>query len=186
MRGLRHMNRGRPAQWLAVAAATACASPAAAQSAPATPSLSIEQVSSPRLIGAFDLANPPGPADPGGSVSTRGERQFRLDPPPGGATGKRAKLSVAIGKSTLFAIAGKVNRNRARLAPELTAGAPRQSGGGKTYGAGIERRVGAFELGALYQYSKISADQAETTDARFGGGDKSHNVRATLRVRFRP
>ena len=97
-------------------------------------------------------------------------------------------MSVAIGKSTLFAIAGKTNRNRARPAPELAAGlAPRQSAGGKVYGAGIERRIGTFELGAVYQFSKIAAEQAEATNApRLGGGERSHNLRATARIRFRP
>lgn len=169
---------------MAAVAAAACAAPALAQSAPATPVLSIEQVSSPRLLGNFDLAN--APATNGTMGSTRADRHYRLDPPPGGTTGKRAKLSVAIGKSTLFAIAGKMDRGRARLAPELTAGAPRQSGGGKTYGAGIERRVGAFELGALYQYSKVGADQPETTNTPRLTGDKSHNMRATVRIRLRP
>ena len=148
------------------------------------PSLSIEQVANPRLAGAFDLATAPATAEPADSTSA--DRLYRLDPPPGTATGKRAKLSIAIGKSTLFAIAGKAGRNRARPAPELTAGAPRQSGGGKSYGAGIERRIGKFELGALYQYSKIAAEQFETNTPSLDGPGKSHNVRATARIRFRP
>ena len=181
------MNRGRFAQGLAATAAAACAGSASAQSAPPTPVLSIEQISSPRLLGGFDLATATATSGPAVSLSSPTDRQFRLDPPPGTATGKRAKLSVAIGKSTLFAIAGKADRNRRRPPPELTAGtASRQSGGGKTYGAGIERRLGKFELGALYQYSKVAADQPETTTAPRLTGDKSHNVRATVRIRLRP
>ena len=177
------MNRGMARRWLAAAAA-ACAAPAFAQPAPATPVLSIEQVSSPRLLGAFDLVNAHATPDP--AESSRAER-YRLDPPPGAATGKRAKLSIAIGKSTLFAIAGKASRNRARPALELTAGvASRPSGGGKSYGAGIERRIGKFELGAVYQYSKIAAEQADVANAPRLDGDKSHNLRATARIRFRP
>ena len=181
------MNRGRFALWLAAVAAAACAGPAAGQAGPGTPSLSIERVESPRLLGAFDLANAPAIADPA-SDPADANRHYRLDPPPGGATGKRARLSVSIGKSTLFAIAGKANRSRARPAPELSTGiAPRQSGGSKSYGAGIERRLGAFEVGAVYQYSKIAAEQADVANAsRLGGGEKSHNVRATARIRFRP
>lgn len=182
------MNRGRFAHWLAAAAAAACAGPAAGQAGSGTPSLSIEQVESPRLLGAFDLANAPAIADTARSDAAHAGRLYRLDPPPVGSAGKRAKLSVSIGKSTLFAIAGKANRNRARPAPELSTGiAARPTGGGKTYGAGIERRVGAFELGAVYQYSKVAAEQADIANApRLGSGEKSHNVRATARIRFRP
>ena len=172
-------------QGFAAMATAACAAPAVGQDVAATPSLSIEQVANPRLAGAFDLATAPATAEPADSTSA--DRLYRLDPPPGTATGKRAKLSVAIGKSTLFAIAGKTNRTRARPAPELSAGvAARQSGGGKTYGAGIERRIGKFELGALYQYSKIAAEQADINAPNLDGPGKSHNLRATARIRFRP
>ena len=173
-------------RWLAAAAAAACAAPGIAQQSAAAPSLSIEDVSAPRLLGALDLAAAPGPIQADGSVSTRADRLYRLDPGHEAATGKRAKLSVAIGNATLFAIAGKLSRKSSRPAPETVAALPaRQPAGGKVYGAGIERRLGAFELGAVYQYSKANAEAADTNTPRLSG-DKSHNLRATLRVRFRP
>ena len=180
------MNRGRSARWLAAIAAFAFAAPALGQQSAAAPSLSIDDASAPRLLSAIDLAA--SHADHrAGSISTRADRFYRIEPGPEAATGKRAKLSVAVGSATLFAIAGKLERNKAQAAPELNAGvARRQPGGGKVYGAGIERRLGKFELGAVYQYSKLTADQPETTSAPRLSGDKSHNLRATLRVRFRP
>ena len=181
------MNRGRSARWLAAIAAFAFAAPAVGQQSGTAPSLSIDDASAPRLLSALDLAATSGAAQPAGSISTRADRLYRLEPGPEAATGKRAKLSVAVGSATLFAIAGKLERNKGRPAPELAAGgAQRRPGSGKVYGAGIERRVGKFELGAVYQYSKLNADQPETTNAPRLTGDKSHNLRATFRVRFRP
>ena len=167
-------------------AAFAFAAPAFGQKSGSSPSLSIDDASAPRLLSALDLAAPPDAGQPAGSISTRADHLYRLEPGPA-ATGRRARLSVAVGSATLFAIAGKLERNKSRLAPELSAGlAQRPPGSGKVYGAGIESRLGKLELGAVYQYSKLSADQPESANAPRLGGDKSHNLRATFRVRFRP
>lgn len=111
------------------------------------------------------------------------------------ATGKRATLSIAIGETRLFAIGGKIPaRQRAGLTAEAASdartSAPQKLESGRLYGGGIERKVGAFELGAQYQFSTINGQELDpTADGRAFGIDiddksKSHSVRATARLRF--
>ena len=114
------------------------------------------------------------------------EPAWRLERDGDPVTGKRAKLSVPVGSTTVFALGGKLARRTGSTLPDPIEGpaplAGRKMDSGKVYGAGVERRVGPVDVSATYQYSRISADEAGD-----GGGDraKSHSLRATARIRFR-
>lgn len=172
----------------ALIAAAACASPAIGQAPGAKPSLSIEPVTATGLLSPLEADRAPRSALwSGDSGAVQPHQSYRLADDPRSATGKRAKLSIAIGDGQLFAIAGRLKHAPDRRSPDpVAAVSSRGTRGGKVYGAGFEQRVGAFELGATYQYSKISAEHPEVDSAAgIGSGDRSHSVRATARIRFR-
>lgn len=115
------------------------------------------------------------------------EPAWRLERDGDPVTGKRAKLSLPVGSTTVFAIGGKLTRRTGSTLPDPVEGpsgtASRKMDSGRVYGAGVERRVGPVDLSATYQYSRISA--GETGDSLSDGHAKSHSLRATARIRFR-
>ena len=171
------MNRERIAGWTWTAIAAALAStPAAARDAP-KPNLSLDPIVARSLLAPIE--------------ESRGELSaYRLDPGLEPSAGQRAKLSVEVGDSTLFAITGRLIRQPLATGP-LDPGQARTLGqrrdSGKVYGAGVSHTVRGVDLSATYQYSKVTADQPEP-DNEFKdiGPGKSHSVRATARIRFRP
>ena len=171
------MNRERIAGWTWVAIATALAgTPANAREIP-KPSLSLDPIVARNLLAPIE--------------ESRGElTAYRLDPGLEPSTGQRAKLSVEMGDATLFAITGRLNRRPLATGP-LDPGLARALGqhrdSGKVYGAGMSRTVRGVDLSATYQYSRVTAGQPEPeNELRDIGPGKSHSVRATARIRFRP
>lgn len=171
------MNRIRFAGWVSVAVAAACGcSPALAKDDP-RPSLSLDPIVAHNLLAPIEEARNPPPA-------------YRLDPNGEAASGQRARLSLDLGDATLFAITGKLNRQPAPAGPldgshARALGQRRDSG--KVYGVGVTRNVRGFDLGAAYQFSKLSAEQPDSdSQLRDGGPGRSHSLRATARIRFRP
>lgn len=159
-----------------LAIAIACGSvPALARDAP-RPGLSIDPISARSLLAPVEDGRRHSPA-------------YRLDPGLDSATGQRARLSLEVGDSTLFAITGRLSREAVPTGP-LDPGharvvGQRRTDSGKVYGAGVAHRVRGIDLTATYQYSKISAEQPES-DAKLqdDGPGKSHSLRATARIRF--
>lgn len=154
--------------------AACCCSPAMAKDDPA-PSLSFDPIVARTLLAPVEDARNPAAA-------------YRLDPLGEAAAGKRIRLSVEVGDATLFAITGKLDRRSAPSGPlegshARTLGPKRDSG--KVYGGGVTRNVRGIDLSATYQYSKLSAEQPDS-DLRDGGPGKSHSLRATARIRFKP
>jgi hypothetical protein len=170
------MNRGRFAVCASAAVAAACCcSPASAKDKP-RPSLSLDPITARTLLAPVEDARASAPA-------------YRLDPNTP-ASGQRARLSIDLGEATVFAISGKLNRPPAPTGP-LDGGHARALGqsrdSGKVYGLGITRNVRGLDLGATYQFSKLSAEQPQTgSEMRDGGPGRSHSLRATARIRFRP
>lgn len=170
------MNRGRFALFASAAVAAACCcSPASARDKP-RPSLSLDPITARTLLAPVEDARASVPG-------------YRLDPN-AQAAGQRARLSIDLGDATLFAIGGKLNRPPAPTGP-LDGGHARALGqrrdSGKVYGVGITRNVRGFDLGATYQFSKLSAEQPDSdSQLRDGGPGRSHSLRATARIRFRP
>ena len=161
---------------LAALAAAVSAEPALARDKP-RPSLAIDPVTARTLLAPVEDARVPGIG-------------YRLDPGLGTASGQRARLSLEIGESTLFAITGRLTRQPGPPGP-LDSGHARALGlkrteSGKVYGAGLSRSVGGVNLSATYQYSKLSDEQAGNGEARIDGPGRSHSLRATARIRFRP
>ena len=129
------------------------------------------------------------------------ERAGLLEPPPyrldregDAVTGKRAKLSVPLGDTRVFAVSGKLIR-RERLGPTDGVEAssanvlgPRKLESGRLYGGGLERKFGSVDVSAAYQYSRINGAQLDPTsnDAALRIDDKSqsHSVQLRARVRF--
>jgi len=149
--------------------------PAFAKDAP-KPSLSIDPISARSLLA---------PVEDGRRLSP----VYRLDPGLDPATGQRARLSLEVGDSTLFAITGRLSREASPTGP-LNPGharvvGQRRTDSGKVYGAGVAHTVRGIDLSATYQYSKISAEQPES-DAKLhdDGPGKSHSLRVTARIRF--
>lgn len=171
------MNRGRFERWAIAAIAAACGcSPALAKDEP-RPSLSFDPITARNLLAPIDEARDPPAA-------------YRLDPLGQAAAGQRARLSIGVGDATLFAITGKLNRRPAPAGPLDGSNArvlgPRRDSG-KVYGVGVTRNVRGIDLGASYQYSKLRAEQPDTdSQLRDDGPGKSHSLRATARIRFRP
>jgi hypothetical protein len=163
---------------IALAAAIAGSAVPALAKDPPKPGLSIDPIVARTLLAPVDEA--PGQ---GGS--------YRLDPGLEPASGKRARLSLEVGESTLYAITGRLSRQPGPPGP-LDAGHAKALGikrpdSGKVYGAGITRKVGGVDVSATYQYSKISAENPGGDDlARGDGPGKSHSLRGTMRIRFRP
>jgi hypothetical protein len=151
---------------------SACASSAAIAKDPA-PTLSVDPIVARGLLAPIDDA--------------RSASDYRLDPGLEPSDGQRARLSIEVGKTTMFAITGRLKREAAPIGPldpatARTMGQRRDSG--KVYGAGVSTNVGGFDLSATYQYSKLSAEQgASDTFAETPG--RSHSLRATARLRFR-
>jgi hypothetical protein len=170
------MNRDRFAG-LAMAASVAAvaAAPAAAKDSP-SPSLSIDPITARNLLAPVEDGRAAAPG-------------YRLDPN-GPASGQRARLSIDLGEATVFAITGKLNRQPTPTGP-LDGGHARALGqrrdSGKVYGLGVNRNVRGFDLGATYQFSKLSAEQPPSGgELGDGGPGRSHSLRATARIRFRP
>jgi hypothetical protein len=96
------MNSGRSLQLILAVAAACWASPGLAKDEP-RPSLSVEPVFAPNLLALLD--------DGAAPIS------YRLDPALETAAGQRAKLSIEVGKTTMFAITGRLQRQKAALGP---------------------------------------------------------------------
>lgn len=144
---------------------------------PPKPSLTLDPITARSLLAPIEDARSLAPV-------------YRLDPGLEPASGQRARLSVEVGDSTLFAITGRLNRRPGPPGP-LAGGHARalglkQSERGKVYGAGISRTIRGVDVSAAYQYSKLSDEQAGDSEARIDGLGRSHSVRATARIRFRP
>jgi hypothetical protein len=170
-------NRG-PARLLMLSlAGIAVATPAIARDKPKTPSLAIEP------IGARDLLSHAEPR-------THRSPSYRLNPPGDFATGERARLSVDVGDTTLFAITGRLDRRDRGQAlgpldrPHGAALTGRKRESSRVYGAGAQRRIGPVDLSATYQYSKVNAERSQS-DLNLAN-PRSHSVRATARIRFKP
>lgn len=167
------MNRGVELRLACVAAATACASAAVcAKDAPA-PSVSIDPIIAQSLLAPVEDEFQP-------------TRSFRLDPGIDPAGGQRAKLSVDLGKTTLFAITGRLQRKYVTTGPLERADARLIGQGrdsGKVFGGGVSRTFQGVDLSATYQYSKIRTEQGDT-DSIAGGPGRSHSLRATARIRL--
>ena len=169
-------NRGPGWLLLLGLAGVAVATPAFAQVKPKRPALAIEP------IGARDLL---APAEP------RAIRlpSYRLGPNGEFASGERAKLSVDLGDTTLFAITGKLDRRRQQASgsldpPPSTAIVRRKPDSSRVYGAGVQRQIGPVDVSATYQYSKVNAERSQSELNL--ANPRSHSVRATARIRFRP
>ena len=165
------MNRGRELKLICAGLSACLASPAIAKDNP--PSLSIDPVVARGLLSPIDEAATPS--------------SYRLDPGPEPSGGQRAKLTLDLGKASLFAITGRIKREAAPTGP-LDPGHARLLGqkrdSGKVYGAGVSSTFHGIDLSATYQYSKISAEQGDTDTVANGPG-RSHSLRATARLRFR-
>ena len=170
------MNRGSSLQLLCALAGAASAIPALAKDP--KPSLSIDRIAARNLLAPVEDENAQLP-------------RYRVDPGGDAAVGKRARLSIPMGGSTLFAITGKLTRRAETSGPlderHAQVLGQRRSGSGKVYGAGIERSRGGVEFVAAYQYSKLRAEDPQFDGrANADGLGRSHSVRATARIRFRP
>lgn len=161
---------------LAALAGACVAGTASAQDKPRSPSLAIEPIVARNLLAPIEEKGSPPPV-------------YRVDQAIE-ADGHRARLNVPVGDSTLFAITGKLTRRPDALGPldERHAKALGQRRtDSKVYGAGIERNLGGVDLSATYQYSKLRAEQPQYEgQARTDGMGRSHSLRATARIRFRP
>jgi len=119
---------------------------------------------------------------------------YRLDREGDAVTGKRAKLSVAVGDTRFFAVSGTLSR-RERPGPPDAAGAsratalgPRKLESGRLYGGGLERAFGPVNVSAAYQYSRINGAQLDPTSddagTRIDDKRKSQSVQVRARLRF--
>ena len=132
------MNRGRFAGWaMGALGAASCCSPALAKDDPG-PSLSLDPIVARSLLAPVEDARNPAAA-------------YRLDPLGLAAAGQRVRLSVDVGDATLFAITGKLNRQRTAAGPldgsHARALGPKRDGG-KVYGAGVTRNVRGVDVGS--------------------------------------
>lgn len=171
-----------PCRWRArtvvFAVAIAASAPAIAEPKPAPPALAFE------LIRADSLLSH---AEPDWKLSlTESElaapiRTYRLGPA-GDAYGQRARISVELGDTTVFAIGGTLGRRDWSGPPDPVDGFRGRRASGKIYGGGIERSIGRVELSAIYQYNRVNPDRS---DPRLHmDNPRSHSVRATARIRF--
>jgi hypothetical protein len=119
---------------------------------------------------------------------------YRLEREGDLVTGKRAKLSLAVGDTRVFAVSGKLSR-RERPGPpgpldgrRANALGPRKLESGRLYGGGLERAFGPVDLSAAYQYSRINGLQLDPTqnDAAMpiDNKNKSHSLLLNARLRF--
>ena len=164
------MNRGRELRWMC-AGLSLCASTSLFAKEP-TPSLSIDPIVARGLLAPVDDA--------------RSASDYRLNPGAEPSDGQRAKLSIDVGKATMFAITGRLKREAAPTGPfdpgDVRALGQRRDSG-KVYGAGVSTNVAGFDLSATYQYSKLSAEQGGSETFADTPG-RSHSLRATARLRF--
>lgn len=171
------MNRERSTVWsLAAIAAAFAAAPTQAKDAP-KPSLSIDSIVARGLLAPVEDGRNP-------------LSNYRLDPGPDPAAGQRARLSLEVGDATVFAITGRLNRQPV-ASGSLDPGHARVLGqrrdSGKIYGGGISSVIRGVEISGTYQYSKANADQARPDNEAFDNGPgRSHSVKATARIRFKP
>ena len=172
------MNRDRIAAWAiaAIAVAGIAAGPVHAKD-PSAPTLSIDPVVARSLLAPIE-------------ESPREAAPYRLVPGPDASSGQRAKLSVDVGDATLFAITGRLNRQPVASGPLPPADARafgQRRDSGKVYGAGVSHHFKGIELSGTYQYSKVTADQPQQDREMWNDGPgKSHSVKATARIRFKP
>jgi hypothetical protein len=118
---------------------------------------------------------------------------YRLERDGDLVTGNRARLSVAVGETRLFAVSGKLARRERPGPPDpvdvgrTSALGPRRLESGRLYGGGIERTFGPVDLSAAYQYSRINgADLDPTSDeSAMQIDDKSTSHSFMLRARMR-
>jgi hypothetical protein len=118
---------------------------------------------------------------------SRAAPRYRLDPGLDPAAGQRARLSIDVGKATMFAITGRIKRDPAPAGPldpshARLLGSRRDSG--KVYGGGVSTNFRGVDVSATYQYSRVNADQGDTETFADGPG-RSHSLRATARFRFK-
>lgn len=127
------------------------------------------------------------------------ERAGLVEPPPyrleregDVVTGKRAKLSVALGDTRLFAVSGKLSR-RERPGPDALDASrsdpfgPRKLESGRLYGGGVERTVGPVDLSAAYQYCRINGADLDSnlSDGAVDIDDRHTSQSVQLRARLR-
>ena len=169
------MIRGSSLRLFCALAGAAAAYPAIAKDP--KPTLFIDRIAAHNLLAPLEDEGAPLP-------------RYRIDPSGGAAIGTRARLSIPVAGSTLFAITGKLTRRAEPVGPidqrHARVLGQRRSDGGKVYGAGFERSLGGIDFGNSYQYSKLRAEEPQLEGANTGGLGRSHSMRATARVRFRP
>ena len=129
------------------------------------------------------------------------ERAGLVEPPPyqlerdgDSVTGKRARLSVAVGDTRLFALGGKLSRRERPGPPDAIDGSranalgSRKLESGRLYGGGVERKFGPVDVSAAYQYSRINGAQLDPTSdnsaMRIDDKSKSHSMQVRARLRF--
>ena len=185
------MNRELSSLLLWAAAGAISAAPAVAKDAPKRPVVAIDAIQANGLLSTVE-EKPPSPslrlsiidAERAGLLEAPAWRLERDGDP---VTGKRAKLSLPVGSTTVFALGGKLSRRTGSTLPDPVEGpsplAGRKMDSGRVYGAGVERQIGRFDLSATYQYSRISAGDAG--DSLGDGHAKSHSLLASARIRFR-
>ena len=128
------------------------------------------------------------------------ERAGLVEPPPyrleregDAVTGKRARLSVALGGTRLFAVSGKLSRRERPGPPDtLDAGRSNPLGSrklesGRLYGGGVERTLGPVDVSAGYQFSRINGAELDPTSGaamKIDDRAKSHSLQLKARLRF--
>ena len=185
------VNRELTSPLLWAVAGAILAAPASAKDAPKRPYVTIEAIEAPSLLSATEeKRSKPSlrlsiiDAERAGLLE---EPAWRLERDGDPVTGKRARLSLPVGSTTVFAIGGKLTRRTGSTLPDPVEGPSGLAGhkmdSGRVYGAGVERKIGPFDVNATYQYSRVSA--GEDGEGIAGGHAKSHSLRATARIRFR-
>jgi hypothetical protein len=135
------VNRGRELKLICAGLSACLASPAIAKDNP--PSLSIDPVVARGLLSPIDEAATPS--------------SYRLDPGPEPSGGQRAKLTLDLGKASLFRdhrphqARGRADRS-AGSGPCPPAWQKRDSG--KVYGRGVSSTFHGIDLSATYQTAR--------------------------------
>lgn len=186
------MNRERTRLLLWAVAGAAWAAPTAAREAPKRPSIAIGAIEVRGLLSTIEEGRTP----PSLRLSVvdaerdglRAEPAWRFERGGDSVSGKRVKLSLPVGSTTVFALSGKLHRRTGPTMHDPTEGpsalTSRKMDSSRLYGAGVERTVGPFELSAAYQFSRIGGDGAN--DSMLEQRAHSHSVQATARIRLRP
>ena len=92
---------------------------------------------------------------------------YRLEREGNAVTGKRARLSIAVGPTRLFAVSGKLSRRERPGPPEAFEGSrtnvlgPRKLESGRLYGGGVERTLGPIDISVGYQFSRINGAELD-------------------------